>query len=224
MRLDKIKKIQEQLKKEEKEIILKAEKIEQEKKDKELKKEKVAFEKEVPEVIKKPKGKVIELKPKSFVRSIKSRLQEKFKANKNILIEMNYANGTIGYHLVTAQTHKFNFKGKSYIIDEDRKTFCTTSKMYLLRYHEGFSLPYEVVITSQQLKKSIKDNQEVKEITTSFNPSVLKDVLKFEYAKGVIQGAEIHEFIKRSFVVSIIILLAVIIHLGLNAYKSGWIG
>ena len=72
----------------------------------------------------------------------------------------------------------------------------------MLRYHEGFALPYDVKTSGNSLRKGVIEHQDpdLMQIETSFNPYVLKEVLKFEYAKGVIQGAEISETMKRTYI------------------------
>lgn len=159
---------------------------------------------------------------KSFRKKWRHRLKDRMFPSKTSLIEMKHINGTLSHFFIKTKVHKFKLQGKIYIIDEDRKIYCNTSQTYMYRYHEGFSVPYEITVTSQDLKKAIPEEESIQEIRTSFNPYLLKDVLKFEYARGVIQGAEVHEFIKRSLLVGIITLVAVIVHLIIAAYKGGW--
>lgn len=164
------------------------------------------------------------LKPKDFKTGWKRRLKDKFRPSKTMLIEMTHMNGTCSHFFLITKVHKFNLSDRSYIVDEERKIYSNTSKIYMLRYHEGFAMPYDVNITSVEMKKALESqSEEIQEIKTSYNPSLLKDVLKFEYAKGVIQGAEVHEFIKRSLLIGIVTLIAVLIHLAIAAYKGGWI-
>jgi len=163
-------------------------------------------------------------KGKNFMKGWKNKLRERFKPSRTMLIEMSHANGTISHFTLSTNIHKFQWNNMAYIVDEDRKLYANTSKVYMLRYHEGFALPYEIEITASKFKKALPlDNPDIKEISTSYNPFVLKDILKFEYAKGVIQGAEVHEFIKKSFLLLIIIGAIQIAHLALAAYKGGWI-
>ena len=163
------------------------------------------------------------MKEKNFMTGLKNRFYEKFKSANIMLMEMYHTNGTISHFIIATKVHKFEHRGMAYVIDEEKKVYCNSTKMYMLRYHEGFALPFSIDISAQKMKKASKGIQDLDEIATSFNPYVLKDVLKFEYAKGVIQGAEVSEFIKRSFFISIVTLLAVLIHLIVNAYKMGWV-
>lgn len=144
-----------------------------------------------------------------------------------ILIEMLHLNGSVSNFLIVKNDHKFVYKNKIYIVDEDRKVWSNTTKYYMFRYHEGFALPYTNEVSSQTLKKGVRDHSEytdsLSQIETSFNPFVLKDVLKFEYAKGVIQGAEVSEMLKRAYFLIIISILLAAAHLAVNAIKSGWI-
>ncbi len=168
-------------------------------------------------------GKIPQLNKTMEVKeSLKNKFLDKFRSTKPFLIEMKFYNGSKSHFVIPVKGHKFEFGGNAYIIDEEMKVFCNTSKMYMLHYHEGFAMPYLNDVSASQLKGGL--GEAYKEITTSFNPSVLKDILKFEYAKGVIQGAEVHEFIKRSFIISVIILVAVLAHGIVNGYFSGWFG
>ena len=47
--------------------------------------------------------------------------------------------------------------------------------------------------------------------------------MKFEYARGVIQGAEIHDYLKKTFFMTIITVVVVVMSLGITAYMSGWV-
>lgn len=140
---------------------------------------------------------------------------------KYILVEMLHHNGTLSHYKINIKHHKFKRGGMTYIVDEDRKIWSNSKKMFMFRYHEGFALPYDINISASEMKKNIPEGEH--QISTAYNPSVLTDILKFEYAKGVIQGAEVHAFIKRSFLLMVIILLFVVAHLGIAAYKLGWI-
>lgn len=150
-------------------------------------------------------------------------LKDKYRPTQTILVEMLHTNGTVSHYVISSKIHKFNWNNMVYIIDEERKEYCTTSKMFILRYHEGFVLPFSLEVSAIEMKSNLPDDTAINEIATSFNPYVLKDVLKFEYAKGVIQGAEVSEFIKRGFIMAIITLVAVMAHFIAAAYKGGWI-
>jgi len=153
----------------------------------------------------------------------KSKMLKRFKPASLFLIEFTHYNGSIGDYVISTNAHKFSFGKYVYIIDEKRKIYNNTAKMNMLRYHEGFALPYDVSITSKDMHKNIPDDPMLSEIATSFNPYVLVDVLKMEYTKGVIQGAEVHDFIKRGMIIALIGALISLGHLMLNAFKSGWI-
>jgi len=167
----------------------------------------------------KKEEKPIKAKNKNLMRNIKARILDKFKPQQTYLIEMNYANGTISHFPVLSKHQKFKLGANTYIIDEDRKVYVNSSKIYMLRYHEHFTMPYDVEVNSQDMRKHASSNSP--QIATSFNPSVLTEVLKGEYVKGVIQSAEGNNTKQ----LLMLILLAIIIsaaHFLLNASKSGW--
>ena len=155
------------------------------------------------------------------------KIKDLFSPSFTYLIEMNHYNGTISHFIASVKRGTFKHNEGSYIIDESVKIYCNSTKLYMLRYHEGFATPIEFSVNVQELKEMLPDEMTRQDsnykIDTSFNPWVLFDVLKGEYTKGVLAGAEVSVLIKRIFLLSMIVLGAVIIHLGLNAYKSGWI-
>ena len=164
-------------------------------------------------------------KPLNMIKGIKNKILDRFKPSSTILVEMEHFNGTVSQFMLSAKGHKFYYNKKAYIIDEERRKYCVTSKLYKYQYHEGYALPFNHTLTAGELKKGTDDlnDKEIDAVSTSYNPYVLVDVLKFEYAKGVIQGASMSEFLKRLFIISIIIMVLTLAHLLLNAVKSGWI-
>ena len=160
------------------------------------------------------------LKPKEL-KNVFGKFKDRFFPTKTILIEVKHYNGTISNFTIKTDKHKFTYNDCVYIIDEDMKTFCNTSKMYLLRFHEGFALPYKVSVNASEFKKNLPDDY--LEISTSYNPWLLKDVLKFEYAKGVIQGGQLPELVKRTFIVGVINLFVILAFFATAAFKLGWV-
>lgn len=141
------------------------------------------------------------------------------KKPKRVLIEMNYASGKVSFFTVVPNDMKFRFMGKEYAVDEGRGKFCSNLGMLMYRYHENFSMPVSWDVASDELLEGVEDL----EIRTSFNPAVLRDILKMEYTKGVIRGAEVSEMIKRAFILSILTFALVGVFFAVSAYKGGWI-
>jgi hypothetical protein len=162
------------------------------------------------------------------IKKIKAHWVDKLRPSSTYLIEMYYSNGTISHLTVSTNGTYFKYNKRSYVIDEERKIYNNSTRLYMLRYHENFALPFSTQISSSELKGMIPDEfshtKSDFNIRTSFNPSVLIDVLKGEYTKGVIKGAEISQYIKRSFLLMIIVLIAVLLHFLVAAYKMGWMG
>jgi len=182
------------------------------------------FKEKIKEEKKKVKQEIVhdsKIEKKDFFKSLKAKFYKKTDPTSIILVEMTHNNGTITHFIVKVKSMQFTYKKCAYIIDEERKQYCTSTQSYMYRFNEGFAVPYSVELTSAEMHKNL--TAEVQEVSTSFNPSVLKEVLKFEYAKGVIQGAEVHDFLRKAFLVNIIILITVIIHFLLHAYMSKWI-
>ena len=169
-----------------------------------------------------PTEKVKELKKeRNFMKGIKNKLLDKFRPSKTLLIEMMHMNGTLTHFIIAPGTHKFNYKKNVYVIDETKKIYNNSSKLYMLRYHEGFCLPYNFNISAQGFKDAIRED-EFKDIRNSFNPNVLKDVIKMRYATGVLTaGSEISNLFKRTFVVCIVNLLALLILAVAWMWKEG---
>lgn len=159
---------------------------------------------------------------KTFLKGFKNRLKDKFFPSKTLLIEMMHTNGTVSHFIIKSDIYKFKLGERVYLIDEEKKDFNNTTKLYMLRYHEGFALPYKIDISASQFKRSL-ENKEFDEIKTSFNPFVLRQVLKMEYTNGIIQGAEIMNILKRLFIIIVIVGIISIAHLLIHSYKAGWI-
>jgi len=160
-------------------------------------------------------------RPKERVKRRVSGFFAKFRKRQRFLVEMHYANGSVQYFIVSYLDRRFMLKGRVYVIDEDVKEWCVNLRLFKLVYHEDFTLPYRSDVSADELMGGVGEGN--RDIRTSFSPSVLRDVLKFEYVKGVIRGAEVSQLVKRIFIAVIVVLLAVLAHLFINAYKSGWI-
>ena len=166
-------------------------------------------------------------KEKSFLKGFKNKMKDKFSPQSTFFIEMHHYNGTCSDFILKTQGHKFKYKGKVYIIDEEKKTFSNSTRLYKLRYHEGFCMPFSVVVSAQEMKEGIENlshsDPEIDSVKTSYNPYILPDILKMEYAKGVIQGAAVSEIIKKLLILTVIILIELTAFFGATAYLSGWL-
>lgn len=161
------------------------------------------------------------IKTKKFGTSLKYRFKRRFKSKDLILVEFTFKNGTVDHYIITRDHHKFKLFGNTYIIDEQQKVWNNGSKLFMFRYHEGYALPYYNKVTGDTL--IAESGRTLPEISTSFNPNVLTGVLKMEYVKGVIQGGELIETVKRIMFVGIITLIIVAVQLVVTAQTQGWV-
>lgn len=144
------------------------------------------------------------------------------KKSRKILVEMNLAQGGVLHFIAYVKGRSFLWRGSTYVVDESAGKYNFNQRMFMHRYHEHFALPVQWSVSAEELVDAA--GEQAADIRTSFNPGVLRDVLKFEYAKAVIRGAEVSAMIKRVFFLAIIIAAAVLLHFGVAAYKGGWIG
>ena len=142
------------------------------------------------------------------------------KKSAKVHIEMNYANGSIKEFVVVTKGRIFRHGGMPYVIDGMSYRWHVGMKLPHYRYMQGFAMPIQWTVNEKKLQDAVPEGY--LDITSCFNPSVLKEVLKFEMAKAVLKGAEIAEVIKRAFIISFIILLVAIVHFVVEGAKSGW--
>jgi len=144
------------------------------------------------------------IQPKSFRswKKVKSWWDLKTKPQRCFLIEMIHFSGAIGHYITPETTKKFKIGQNTYIVD----TSCTqpniTSKLPMLRYHEGFALPYTLKVDIEQMHD--KAAMESPKTQMSYYPDVLTGVIKSEYVKGVIAGGEVTPMLKKIFIVGLL--------------------
>jgi len=129
-------------------------------------------------------------------------LSLKTKPQKCFLIEMTHFSGGTGHYITPESTKKFKIGNNTYIIDTSCISPNITSKLSMLRYHEGFALPYKLSIDIEQMHD--RATQEAPKTQMSYYPDVLTGVIKSEYVKGVIAGGEVAPMLKKIFIVSLI--------------------
>ena len=153
----------------------------------------------------------------------KGMLIDKFFPSKTLLVEMYHVNGTVSHFILKTGINKFSYKGNGYVIDEERKVYNNSSKLYMMRYHESFVMPFSVNINGQEMKDKVLNSEDANliQVSTSFNPYVLPGVLKGEYAKGVIQGAEVSDMLKKVFWITAGALISSLIAAGMGAKAAG---
>jgi len=166
---------------------------------------------EIDKQIKKPKEvSVIEkndfgvIENKSFRswKKIKSWIDLKTRPQKCFLIEMTHFSGDVAHYITPESTKKFKIGINTYVIDTTCIQHNITSKLPMLRFHEGFALPFKVIVDIEQMHD--KASNEAPKTQMSYYPDVLTGVIKSEYVKGVIAGGEVAPMLKKIFIVSLI--------------------
>ena len=184
---------------------------------------------EVPQYVEpEKKQKFPKEKQKTFMKRFSiRRIKDMFAPHRTVLVEMNFSNGTVSHYTTKTIRGYIKVKGGVYVVDESVMKYNNTSKLYMLRYHEGFAMPLSWELDAHDLKTRIPDEMFESagqyHVITSFNPYVLIDVIKGEYTKGVLAGAEVSVILKRSFFLIIIVGAISMIHFIVHIYKAGWI-
>lgn len=136
---------------------------------------------------------------------------------KHFLIEMRHFNGSIRTFFVVPDANKFTYLGGTYLVDEDCKEFHASANCFMLRYHEGCSVPYRMDVKKDDLQGLAN------EIEVSINPQLIHEVVKGKYLQMLLRSAELDSYFKKAFILIIIVLVAVLAHFGASAYKLGWL-
>lgn len=139
------------------------------------------------------------------------------KSPKKFLVEMTFSNGNVGFMVVNPIDRIWQYKGESYVVVESAAKWCGTARKAMLRYVEGYCLPVE--LNPEALVLRDRAAAKAPDIKASFEPSVLREVLRFEYVKAMLrsQGA----------IIFIIILVACFANLllgGIHLYMDGKFG
>jgi len=163
------------------------------------------------ESIKKKKVKVEIVKETSDTplnKGIINKIKDRLFPTKTYLVHMIHSNGTESHFTIKARDNGTFKKGNNtYIVDDNYKTYISTSRMYMLTYHEAFNLPIRISVDCTEMKKQGK--AVAPEISTSFNPFLLEDIIVANYAKGVAQsGASFQEAIKTLMILIVLSVAA----------------
>jgi len=151
---------------------------------------------------------------------IRGRIREwkdKHRTTKTMMINMELRNGTHCHFLIILERPYFVFEESVYVIDDDYKYYCTSSKIYMLDYHQDCSLPIRRKFSLNDILSGIKSND--LEINNSVNPSTLRRVLDSHIIQSAVKGAELGEWIKFIKTMIIINVIGVILILILTLLK-----
>jgi len=122
------------------------------------------------------------------------------------IIHMQTANGDLDEFIVRTNEKFFLWGTGAYIIDENKKSWNSTSKMFMLKYHHDISLPYSIDINSDEVKQALKENG-ADDIELSIEPNILKRFITSNFVEKVMKGAELGKDLNLLKILMIINLL-----------------
>lgn len=157
-----------------------------------------------------------EAKPNKVFNRIKDKAVW-MRSPKKFLVEMTFSNKNIGYLVVKPTNRIWHYQGESYIIVESMAKWCGTAKKAMLRYVEGYAMPYQNAVDAVTMRD--KASAAAPDIKASFEPSVLREVLRFEYVKAMLRS--------QSAIIFVFILIVAALNLvltGVLMYLSGKYG
>lgn len=139
--------------------------------------------------------------------------------DKLVLVNLALNNGKHMSFLAKEDKRVFYFRKKTYAFDVDSKYENLDAGFWCYDFHEDISLPIKRVYNVTALKKATS-NLEV-DVRNAINPQNLKEVLDSKLVESVIRGAGFSDVLRRIVIICVIILVAVVIHLLLFAWKTG---
>lgn len=160
-----------------------------------------------------------EAKPNKVLNRVKDKALW-MRSPKKFLVEMTFSNKNVGYLVVKPQDRIWQYQGETYIIVESMAKWCGTAKKALLRYVEGYAMPYETDADAVKMRDAAA--AKAPDIKASFEPSVLREVLRFEYVKAMLrsQAAMIFVFILIAVLLNVVLSVALLYYGG--KYGKWW--
>lgn len=135
-------------------------------------------------------------------------------------INMELRNGTHYTFLINAKSDKFIFMKGTYILDNNIKYYHQGLKMYMLDYHQDFSLPVQRKIDVDNIKKMISSSG-LLSIPQATNPFLISQFIESKVTEGLMKSSAIDDFLKQIKLFIIITMLASVIMLILFVVKTG---
>lgn len=159
----------------------------------------------------------------SIIR-IKNSWKEFFSPHKLLLIHMELNNGYHRHFLVKENRESFKYQGKMYILDPDPKykKWCISSKYYMYYFHESLSLPLEITVPTDLIKKQFSKSEKHQEITLALNPDSLDKFQSSSIVQAILQSAALQTTFRLLMIIGFITMIATIILLGLFAHSQGY--
>lgn len=135
---------------------------------------------------------------------------------------MELNNGDTIEFIADAGKSSFNYRAKTYIIDEHLKYFKASARLYFLDYHENFTLPIKRKIPLKDIQKSMTSEKYSQEnIFYATNPKTLENFLTSSTIEKILSGAQLDAWLRQMRLMIIIILIISVLHMVLFAVKTG---
>jgi len=133
---------------------------------------------------------------------------------------MELTNGMHRTFLVVEKERSFKYKKGVYLLDDDSKYFNIDAKLWQYDFHENYCLPIKRIIPITDIKK-VLESANITEVEYASNPMTLERFIVARVAEGIMKGQQLDEFMRQLRLMAVIIMVTVIVHLLLFAWKSG---
>lgn len=153
-------------------------------------------------------------------KSFTDKFKELLSPQKLYLIRMQMRNGMHRSFTILQSKQNFKYSGGAYIIDPQMRYYDIDRGMWVLDFHEDFSLPVSRDIKPALLKRKIESENRI-EVENATNPEVLQTFLTSKVAEGVMRGQQIDDFLRSMRIMVAITMVAAVGHFLVFVFKSG---
>ncbi|GAG26207.1 unnamed protein product, partial [marine sediment metagenome] len=153
------------------------------------------------------------IKPKGFwkrffdIRGRIKRIQDYFRPEHTLLINMELRNGFHRLFMVSIKGNKFKYDNGTYVIDDEFKYYDLGARTYCLDYHQDLSFPIRRKIDINKIK-ALVSQEGITDVDTAINPLTLKQFIESEVIQKVMRGADMDQVFK--FLKAVLIYVAII--------------
>jgi len=154
--------------------------------------------------------------PKWSYNYIKFVYETEIKKTTTILIRMVLKNGKITSFYINADKPIFNYMKGSYIIDSSKISQDVNTGHATLFYHQDISLPFNLIVDSEKIKKGVLNNEDFEEIAQNINPDVLKSTVTSTLIKQVMAGGLLDKQLRSVIIIMVVnLVLTIILMIGM---------
>jgi len=106
-----------------------------------------------------------------------------------VYVVMQLRNGDYDFFKTYVFNQVFNYEGKTYVVDTDKKCYIKRLKLYVFFYHQDISIPLSFNVDAEHTKGEIEKYQ--MDVDMMLNPETLKRFIESEFIQKVMRGADL---------------------------------